>query len=98
MARFSDGVAAQLLADCERHCCMCLRWCGQRMQIHQIVPESNGEAGDYDNGIPVCLDCDAEIESRSNMGRRFTLEELRQHRDRWFTTVRDRPEILIRAA
>lgn len=68
------------------------------MQIHHIVPEAEGGSGEYDNGIPVCLDCHAEIESRSNMGRRFTAEELRQHRDRWFAIPRDRPEVLIRAA
>lgn len=32
------------------------------------------------------------------MGRSFTSDELRQHRDNWFATVRDRPEVLIRAA
>lgn len=32
------------------------------------------------------------------MGRRFTEQELRQHRDRWFETVRTRPEVLLREA
>ena len=68
------------------------------MQIHHIEPEADGGSGDYANGIPVCLDCHAEIESRSNMGRRFTAAELKEHRDRWFAIVRDRPETLIRAA
>jgi hypothetical protein len=43
-------------------------------------------------------DCHAEIESRSNMGRRFTALELKAHRDRWFMIVENRPEVLIRAA
>lgn len=98
MARFSGDAVARLLSDCKRHCCVCLRWSGQRMQIHHVIPEAEDGPGDYDNGIPVCLDCHAEIESRSNMGRRFTSEELRQHRDRWFATVRDHPEVLIRGA
>ena len=68
------------------------------MQIHHIEPEAGGGSGDFDNGIPVCLDCHAEIESRSNMGRRFTAAELREHRNRWFDIVRDHPEVLIRAA
>jgi hypothetical protein len=68
------------------------------MQIHHIVPDSEGGDGSHDNGIPVCLDCHAEIESRSNMGRHFTPDELRQHRDGWFRIVRDRPEVLLRAA
>jgi hypothetical protein len=48
--------------------------------------------------MPVCLDCHAEIESRSNMGRAFSTAELQEHRDRWFEIVRDRPEILVRGA
>lgn len=32
------------------------------------------------------------------MGRRFTEGELRQHRDHWLQLVRDKPELLIRAA
>lgn len=68
------------------------------MQIHHIVPEAEGGSGEYDNGIPVCLDCHAEIESKSNMGRRFTAGELLEHRNRWFAVVRDRPEVLVRAA
>jgi hypothetical protein len=68
------------------------------MQIHHIVPDAEGGSGDYDNGIPVCLDCHAEIESRSNMGRSFSPAELKLHRDRWLTTVRERPEVLIRGA
>jgi hypothetical protein len=98
MARFPSDVAARLLVKAKRHCCLCLKWCGQRIQIHHIVPDAEGGAGIDDNGVPVCLDCHAEIESRSNMGRSFTAEELRQHRDNWFATVRDHSEVLIRAA
>ncbi len=68
------------------------------MQIHHIEPDAGGGSGEYDNGIPVCLDCHAEIESHSNMGRGFTAAELRLHRNRWFGIVRDHPEVLIRAA
>jgi hypothetical protein len=65
------------------------------MQIHHIVPDSEGGAGTAENGIPVCLDCHAEVESKSNMGRRFSGAELTMRRDRWFAIVRDRPEVLI---
>jgi hypothetical protein len=47
------------------------------MQIHHIEPAADGGSGDFENGLPVCLDCHAEIESKSNMGRRFTPAELR---------------------
>jgi hypothetical protein len=68
------------------------------MQVHHIIPESDHGDGSYENGIPVCLDCHAEIESSSNMGRRFTPSELRLHREAWFKTVAERPDILLRSA
>src|SRR5687768_566859 len=98
MARFPSQVVDELLSNCARRCCLCLRWCGQRMQIHHIIPDSEGGAGTAENGIPVCLDCHAEIESKSNMGRRFSAAELVIRRDRWFDVVRDRPEVLLAAS
>jgi hypothetical protein len=68
------------------------------MHIHHIVPDAEGGSGEYDNGIPVCLDCHAEIESKSNMGRRFTPDELKMHRDRWMTTIREHPDLLVRTS
>lgn len=68
------------------------------MHIHHIIPEAKGGSGDYDNGIPVCLDCHAEIESKSNMGRKFTADELRHHRERWMQTIRDHPDVVVRAS
>ena len=68
------------------------------MQIHHIIPQAEGGDGSYENGIPVCLDCHAEIESRSNMGRSFSSQELKLRRDRWFEIVRDRPEVIIRGS
>jgi hypothetical protein len=38
------------------------------MHIPHIVPEAKDGSGEYDNGIPVCLDCHAEIESRATWG------------------------------
>jgi hypothetical protein len=68
------------------------------MQIHHIDPNAAGGSGDYENGIPVCLDCHAEIESKSNMGRSFSPEELKLHRDRWLDTISKQPEVLLRSS
>jgi HNH endonuclease len=95
---FSPSVSVDLLAACRRYCCVCLRWAGQRMHLHHIIAKSDGGSGDFDNGIPVCLDCHAEIESTSNMGRKFTAPELKKLRDQWFETVKNHAEVLIRAA
>jgi hypothetical protein len=95
---FPDSVATDLLASSRRHCCVCLRWRGRGLEIHHIVPVTSGGNGDRDNGIPVCFDCHAEIESKSNMGRKFTSDELRRYRDEWFAIVRNHPEKLIAAS
>ncbi len=94
---FPEAGVARLLADCKRHCCVCLRWCGSRIQLHHIVPQAQGGPDDIDNAIPVCLDCHAEIESRSNMGRHFSPSELHEHKRRWLEICRDRPDVLMQA-
>jgi 5-methylcytosine-specific restriction endonuclease McrA len=91
MNEFPDTVAQELLAACARRCCICQRWRGRNLEIHHIKPKSKGGKGTSENGIPVCFDCHAEIESRSNMGRGFTPAELRRHRNRWFSVVAKHP-------
>jgi hypothetical protein len=94
---FPEAEVAQLLADCKRHCCVCFRWCGSRMHLHHIHPRADGGSDAIENAIPVCLDCHAEIESRSNMGRRFSRAELHEHKHRWLEICRERPEVIIQA-
>lgn len=94
---FPEADVARLLADCKRHCCVCLRWCGARIHLHHIIPRAENGPDEIDNAIPVCLDCHAEIESRSNMGRHFTQTELREHKRRWLEVCQDRPDILVHA-
>lgn len=58
------------------------------MEIHHIVPESKGGEDTEENGIPLCFDCHAEVESYNPQhpkGRKFTSSELRKHKEQWFT-------------
>ncbi len=52
-----------------------------QLQVHHIVPRSEGGAGDFDNLIALCLTCHTCVHSRVPFTRRFTVEELKQHRD-----------------
>jgi hypothetical protein len=57
------------------------------MEIHHIVPKSKEGEDTEENGIPLCLDCHAEVGSYNPQhpkGRRFTPSELRRHKDQWF--------------
>lgn len=67
------------------------------MHLHHIHPRADGGSDAIENAIPVCLDCHAEIESRSNMGRHFSQAELREHKRRWLEICRERPEVIIQA-
>src|SRR5437867_102376 len=97
MAFPEDGVA-QLLADCKRHCCVCWRWCGSKIQLHHILPKKQDGPDEIDNAVPVCMDCHAEIESKSNMGRHFSQAELLEHKRRWLEICRVRPDVLVQSA
>lgn len=66
------------------------------MEIDHIIPRNEQGPSTYDNGIPVCLECHAEIHSYNDKhprGRKFQPEELRQHRDQWFELCKSRPEV-----
>lgn len=67
------------------------------MQLHHIIPESDGGPDTAENCIPLCLDCHEEVGSynpKHPIGRKFSPEELRLHRDFWFEVVRLHPERL----
>lgn len=95
---FAENDVAQLLAECKRHCCVCWRWCGLRIQLHHIVPKAQDIPDEIGNAIAVCLDCHAEIESKSNMGRHFTRAELLEHKRRWLEICRESPEVIVQSA
>lgn len=67
------------------------------MQLHHIIQEAEGGADTMDNCIPLCLDCHAEVGSynpRHPIGKKFSPDELRKHRNLWFDFVKTHPERL----
>lgn len=67
------------------------------MQLHHIKQEADGGANTIHNCIPLCLDCHEEVgsyNSRHPIGRKFSENELKQHRDLWFEFVATHPERL----
>lgn len=87
MVPFPRAVKDELLVKAHRHCCICHKNAGTNMEVHHIVPEANGGDDSPENGIPLCLDCHANVEhynAKHPRGNKFTPEELRKHRDQWF--------------
>ena len=97
---FNRGQVSVLLAECHRRCCICHRFCGVKMETDHIVPTSEEGKDDIENAIPVCFECHAEIHSYNDdhpRGRKFTPEELRQHKEQWLNICRDQPEMLVKS-
>ena len=94
---FSREIADEALVACARRCCICRKFCGTRMQLHHILQEADGGSDTLDNCIPLCLNCHEEVGSynpKHPIGRKFSSDELKQHRDVWFDFVRRHPERL----
>jgi hypothetical protein len=88
---FSVETAKAALVACGRRCCLCAEFCGTKIQTHHIVPEGQGGSNEFDNCMPLCLDCHAEVDSynpRHPIGRKFSRAELIGHRDRLYEQVR----------
>ncbi len=89
---FPHQIAQAALLDSGRHCCICHRFCGTKIELHHITPSEADGDDSYDNCIPLCFDCHAEVKAynpKHPKGRQYTESELREHRDRWYTKVRN---------
>jgi len=93
---FPAAVKVELLFRCGRHCCICRRSCGRRMEIHHIIQDADGGHATLDNGIPLCYDCHDDVghyNTRHPRGNKFTPEELRKHRERAFRLMEQPPGV-----
>jgi hypothetical protein len=87
---FSPAVKAAALAACGRHCCICHKFCGTKIECHHILHEAEARPDTFENCIPVCFDCHADMRSydfKHPKGTKYTPDELRQHRERWYEKV-----------
>lgn len=84
---FPRDVAEKALVACGRCCCLCHQFCGLKMELHHILEKADGGDDSFENCIPLCFDCHADqrsYDSKHPKGRKYTREELRSHRDRWY--------------
>src|SRR5262245_19293585 len=98
---FNRDEVAALLAACHRRCCICHRFCGVKIETDHIRPTAACGDDSITNAIPVCFDCHAEIHSYNDKhprGRKFTAEELANHKAQWLEICATKPESLLSAA
>ncbi len=82
-----EDIAADVLSRCARRCCLCRRFLPIRLQVHHIVEQSKGGTNDYDNLISLCLTCHTDVHTKAPFTRRFTVAELKAHRDAVYKMV-----------
>ena len=76
-----ENIANDLLAKCGRLCCICRRLRPVLLQVHHIVERSEGGTDDFDNLIALCIMCHSDVHTTRPFTRRFTPDELKDHRD-----------------
>ncbi|MDC4207117.1 MAG: HNH endonuclease signature motif containing protein (plasmid) [Candidatus Manganitrophus sp.] len=94
---FQQRTRINLLVKSARRCCVCLKFCGTKIEVDHIIQEADGGPNDEENGIPLCFDCHADVHSynkRHPRGTKFQPEELRKHKERLFRWVEQGPIIL----
>lgn len=85
----SETVAAEVLAKCGRHCCICRRFRPLHLHIHHIRERSDGDDDGIDNLTAICISCHADVHTQTSLTRRFTERELKHHRDNVYQLVAD---------
>jgi hypothetical protein len=87
---YSKDVRESVLIAAARHCCVCHRYRGLRVEVHHIIPESKGGKSDFDNAIALCFDCHCDAghyNDRHPKGSKLSASELIRARDLWYKMV-----------
>lgn len=95
---FPLNVAQRALISSGRCCCICHKFCGIKIELHHIKPKSERGLDTFENCIPLCFDCHAEVKAynpKHPKGRKFTESELQSHRDNWYDIVKKTGGILL---
>ncbi|MBD5092183.1 MAG: HNH endonuclease [Clostridiales bacterium] len=88
---FSEKVKKDAMVACGRSCCICHKFCGTKMEVHHIIAQYEGGNDDFENAIPLCFDCHAEVKAYNEKhpkGIKFSPKELKAHRDNWYKTIK----------
>ncbi|MDE0405884.1 MAG: HNH endonuclease [Nitrospira sp.] len=88
---FSKEVKQKSLVRAARHCCVCHRYKGVNVEVHHIVPHSDGGNDHLDNAIALCFDCHANAghyNTNHPKGTAYSPSELRKAREVWHDLVR----------
>lgn len=86
---WSRKVKEDALVACGRYCCICHKFCGIKIELHHIIPQVDGGENTFENCIPLCFDCHADMSSydfNHPKGTKYSTNELNKHRENWYET------------
>jgi len=81
------NVKDKVLINCGRHCCICHKFCGPKIELHHIKLKSEGGGETEENCIPLCFDCHADqgsYDHKHPKGTKYSEAELVGHREKWY--------------
>jgi HNH endonuclease len=87
---FSKEIKRKALINSARHCCVCHRYKGLKIEVHHIIPISNGGTNNEENAISLCFDCHADAghyNPKHPRGTKFSPEELKLAKEKWHQAV-----------
>jgi len=87
---FTPKIKEDILVASARHCCVCHRYKGVKIEIHHIIPKEQGGEDTFENAIPVCFDCHSDAGhyfAKHPKGTKFSIKELKKHKESWFKIV-----------
>ncbi len=89
---FRNQIRTNVLVSAARHCCVCHRYKGVKVEVHHIVPTSKGGDDCEDNAIALCFDCHTDAghyNPKHPKGTKYSPHELKEARERWYDIVRN---------
>jgi len=81
MSEIPPEAVDRMMVKCGRRCCICRRFRPTKLQVHHIVERGQGGTDDEDNLIVACLSCHTDVHTKVPFARRFSVDELKGHRD-----------------
>ena len=91
---FSRKTKDEAMNACARHCCICHRYRGVKIELHHINPKRLLGKNSFENTIPLCFDCHADAGhyfAQHPKGVKLSPSELKKARDKWYHYVKKNP-------
>ncbi|MDY6856699.1 MAG: HNH endonuclease [Thermodesulfobacteriota bacterium] len=88
---FSKKIKIVTLTSAARHCSVCHRYKGVKVEVYHILPVAKGGKDDAEKTIALCFDCHADAvhyNDKHPRGTKFSSDELRHARDMWHFAVK----------